>query len=73
MVKKSKDVGEFIDDAFEDAEKKVWEANGLPEVSGDKATIKANYPFLSIHEFDGVKYQVTAVLKGGYVELTRKA
>ena len=43
------------------------------DVSGDKATIKARLPYLSIHEFDGVKYQVTAVLSGGYVELTRKA
>ena len=44
-----------------------------PKVSGDKATLKASYPFLSIQEFDGVKYQVTAVLKGGFVELTRQA
>ena len=45
----------------------------LPKVSGDKATIKASLPFLSVHEFDGVKYQVTAVLKGGIIELTRQA
>jgi len=44
-----------------------------PKVSGDRVTLKAKYEYLSVHEFDGVKYQVTAVLKGGYVELTRKA
>ena len=56
-----------VTDKILDEEKKA----DAPNVSGDKATIKAKYPYLSIQEFDGVKYQVTAVLNGGYVELTR--
>ena len=43
-----------------------------PEPKGDKTTLKLSLPYLSIHEYDGVRYQVTAVLKGGYIELTRK-
>ena len=56
----------------QDSKEEAKEVKQAPKVSGDKATIKAKYEYLSVHEFDGVKYQVTAVLSGGYVELTRK-